>query len=197
MLTVHRKRNFDFQNRNCAFCFPQIYCEEASYNVNIVPPPFHSTVAWPLTTSMDKLESFSLSTVSPKHCFRNHGSRPCQPMPKRCTVSCSTAWAFPSKMAGWTSRAGCSSSSPLRMSRGRCVAQTTKQPSCSGNLKSLVWLNENAEVWASQVWCMWKTFRQNRQNQYSRIVIFTILEASKSRVKTLQNRVSRPFKIAM
>ena len=22
-----------------------IYCEEASYNVNIVPPPFHSTVA--------------------------------------------------------------------------------------------------------------------------------------------------------
>ena len=27
------------------FYFPQIYCEEASYNVNIVPPPFHSTVA--------------------------------------------------------------------------------------------------------------------------------------------------------
>lgn len=45
MLTVHRKCNFDFQNRNCAFYFPQIYCEEASYNVNIVPPPFHSTVA--------------------------------------------------------------------------------------------------------------------------------------------------------
>ena len=34
-----------FKNWNCAFCFPQIYCEEASYNVNIVPPPFHSTVA--------------------------------------------------------------------------------------------------------------------------------------------------------
>ena len=32
-----------------------------------------------------------------------------------------------------------------------------------------------------------KTFRQNRQNQYSRIVIFTILEASKAQVKTLQN----------
>lgn len=35
-----------------------------------------------------------------------------------------------------------------------------KQSSCSGNLKSLVWLNENAEGRESQVWCMWKTFRQ-------------------------------------
>ena len=34
-----------FKNRNCAFLFQKIYCEEASYNVNIVPPPFHSTVA--------------------------------------------------------------------------------------------------------------------------------------------------------
>ena len=32
-----------------------------------------------------------------------------------------------------------------------------------------------------------KNFQQNRQNQYSRIVIFTILEASKTQVKTLQN----------
>lgn len=32
-----------------------------------------------------------------------------------------------------------------------------------------------------------KNFRQNRQNQYSRFVIFTILEASKTQVKTLQN----------
>mgnify|MGYP002239680203 CR=1 FL=1 len=31
---------------------------------------------------MDKPESFSLSTVSPKHCFRSHSSRLCQPMPK-------------------------------------------------------------------------------------------------------------------
>ena len=40
---------------------------------------------------------------------------------------------------GWleTSRTGCSSSSRSRMSRGHCVAQTTKRPSCSGNLKSL------------------------------------------------------------
>ena len=85
-----------------------------------------------------------------------------------------------------------------RMSRGRCVAQTTKRPSCSGNSKSLVWLNENAEVWESQVWCMWRTFQQNRQNQYSRIVIFTILEASKAQVKTLQNHdVIRLMKIIL
>ena len=31
-----------------------------------------------------------------------------------------------------------SSSSRLRMSRGLCVAQTTKRPDCSGNLKNLV-----------------------------------------------------------
>ena len=39
---------------------------------------------------------------------------------------------------------------------------------------------------------------QNRQNQYSRIVIFTILEASKAQVKTLQNHdVIRLMKIIL
>ena len=42
------------------------------------------------------------------------------------------------KMAGWISRTGCSSSLRLRMSRGHCVAQTTKRPDCSRNLKNLV-----------------------------------------------------------
>ena len=39
---------------------------------------------------------------------------------------------------------------------------------------------------------------KNRQNQYSRIVIFTILEASKTQVKTLQNHdVIRLMKIIL
>ena len=78
----------------------------------------------------------------------------------------------------------CSSSSRLRMSRGLFVAQTTKRPDCSGNLKNLVWLNENVEGKESHVWCMWKTFRQNLQRRVSRIVIMTILVALKSLVKT-------------
>ena len=38
------------------------------------------TTAWPLITSTDKPENFSHSTAYPKHCFRNHDSRTCQPM---------------------------------------------------------------------------------------------------------------------
>ena len=34
-----------FKNWNCAFCFPQIYCEEVFYNVNILPTLFQSTAA--------------------------------------------------------------------------------------------------------------------------------------------------------
>ena len=77
-------------------------------------------------------------------------------------------------------KAECSSSSRLRMSRGLCVAQTTKRPDCSGNLKNLVWLNEDVKGRESHVWCMWKTFRQNLQRKVSRIVTMTI-QISKER----------------
>lgn len=109
------KRNFDFQKSELRFLFQKIYCEEVFYNVNILPTLFQSTAAWPLITSMDKPESFSHSTAYPKHCFRNHDSRACQPMPKHCTVSCSTAWAYLLKMVGWTNKAGCSSSSQSKI----------------------------------------------------------------------------------
>ena len=111
------KRNFDFQKSELRFLFQKIYCEEVFYNVNILPTLFQSTATWPLITSTDKPENFSHSTASRKHCFRNHDSRTCQPMPKHCTVSCSTAWAFLLKMAGWTSRAGYSSSSQSKIYR--------------------------------------------------------------------------------
>ena len=34
-----------FKNRNCAFLFQKIYCEEVFYNVNILPTLFQSTAA--------------------------------------------------------------------------------------------------------------------------------------------------------
>ena len=37
-----------FKNRNCAFLFQKIYCEEIFYNVNILPTLFQSTAVWPL-----------------------------------------------------------------------------------------------------------------------------------------------------
>ncbi len=43
-----------FKNRNCAFLFQKIYCEEIFYNVNILPTLFQSTAVWPLITSTDK-----------------------------------------------------------------------------------------------------------------------------------------------
>ena len=144
-------------------------------------------IVWPLTTFTDRPENFFRSSAFQRLFFRSSGFKICQPMPKLCTASCLTVWAFLLKMNGLTKKVECSSSSRLRMSRGLCVAQTTKRWSCSGNLKNLVWLNENAEDWASQVWYMWKTFRQTFQMSVSRIVKITNLGLSKKNVKTYPN----------
>ena len=134
-------------------------------------------IVWPLTTFTDRPENSFRSSAFQRLFFRSSSFKICQPMQKLCTASCLTVWAFLLKMNGLTKKAECSSSSRLRMSRGLYVAQTTKRPGCSGNLKNLVWLNENVEGKESHVWCMWKTFRQNLQRRVSRIVIMTILVA--------------------
>ena len=144
-------------------------------------------IVWPLTTFTDRPENSFRSSAFQRLFSRSSGFKICQPMLKRSMEFCLTAWAFLPKMDGLTSKGECSSSSPLRMSRGLCVAQTTKRWSCSGNLKNLVWLNENAEDWASQVWYMWKTFRQTFQMSVSRIVKITNLGLSKKNVKTHPN----------
>ena len=59
-----------FKNRNCAFLFQKIYCEEVFYNVNILPTLFQSTATWPLITSTDKPENFFSFYRIPKALFQ-------------------------------------------------------------------------------------------------------------------------------
>ena len=129
-----------FKNRDCAFLFARIIHKEDLSTMSMKHRHFFilDRIVWRSTTSMDRPENFFRSIASPKHCFRSSGFKICQPMPKHSTASCLTAWAFLLKMNGSTSKAGCSSFSRSRMSRGLCVAQTTKRPSYSGNLKILV-----------------------------------------------------------
>ena len=179
-------RNFDFHQSKLRFLFARIIYKEDLSTMSMNHRCFFilDRIVWPLTTFTDRPEDSFRSSAFQRLFFRSSGFKICQPMPKLYTASCLTVWAFLLEMNGLTKKAECSSSSRLRMSRGFCVAQTTKRPDCSGNLKNLVWLNENVEGKESHVWCIWKTFRQNLQRKVSRIVIMTILVALKSLVKT-------------
>ena len=175
-----------FINRSCAFCLHELsirrICQPCQWIIVVFSSLTELYDPWLLLRTGRR--TLFRSSAFPRLFFRSSGFKICQPMQRPCTASCLTAWAFLLKMNGLTKKAECSSSSRLRMSRGLCVAQTTKRPDCSGNLKDLVWLNENVEGKESHVWCMWKTFRQNLQRRVSKIVIMTILVALKSLVKT-------------